>query len=739
MKKLLLQLDLIDFIKKLEGFFAREKSFVLDGDKHILFKNIQELDRIFFAPPPLVKNLDSSLGLINKFGTLKLDEIYEFIKIINYFKTLKKNQGILQTNHTKSWLDKINIPEPLEKITHYFDSNGNLNSGFFEQYDYLKQGLDRQKNAIHNQLKEILNSEKIAPFLVDSQIHLINQTQTLLLKAGFGQVIKGTILHRSGAGFFYLLPEAIHQTYQKIQDFNNLIEMEILKICQDISKVFNKHFLFLKFINLEFDKFDHIQARIFFAKQYNLNFILPEQKNKNLILKDFCHPILENPKPLNLDFSKQLLLITGPNAGGKTMLLKSILSSIFLSKYLVPFKINASHSHIPHFKFIEAIISDPQNSKNDISTFAGRMLDFSKILHQKDMILGIDEIELGTDADEAASLYKALLETLLNQGAKIVVTTHHKRLAALMANDSRIGLVAALYDEKKQKPKFDFLFGSIGKSYAFETAERYHIPPTIIQQAKEYYGKDKEKLNLLIEKSAELEINLKSKILEAENKIQEYEKKILYLDMQIQKNQDDFKNEKNHLQEIYNKALGHLRTEIKNMPQTHQAINNANKILATFKSNTPKAPQSKQLKINDYVKYKQSRGVILSISQKNNDQKCLIELETGMRLKVSSKELKLVGAPPVSPAVKQKNFIPQHSYVHLDLHGLRAEEAQDRLDKFISDSLIAGFDEVIVYHGIGTGTLSRVVKEFLRDHPRVVSFEDAPPQMGGFGAKIIRL
>ncbi|MCE3036597.1 endonuclease MutS2 [Helicobacter sp. faydin-H20] len=734
---LITQLDLQDFIQKFTLLFARQKDFTLEGDKNQFFHYIKELDSIDFTPPPRIENLDSSLQIIKKFGILKLQEIFEFIKIIRYFIYLKKHAEIQKTQYLNNYLQKIQLPDSLLEISKYFEKDGKIKSGIFEELDSLELSLKRQKTNMQQALELLLHSSKLAPYLVDSQIHFIDQTQTLLVKPGYQSVITGVVLQRSHNGFFYLLPEEIKSIYQKIQEIENLIEETLFTICKQISLVFNKHVLFLQFINKEFDKIDHIQARIFFAKEFNLNFILPQYKNTHIVLKDFSHPILANPKPISIDFNKQLLLITGVNAGGKTMLLKSLLSAVFLSKHLIPFKINPHHSQIPHFKNIFAIISDPQNSKNDISTFAGRMLDFSHILQEKEMLLGVDEIELGTDADEAASLYKVILENLLTKNAKIIITTHHKRLAALMANDSRIQLCAAIYDEEKQKPTFNFLYGSIGKSYAFETAKRYKIPLNIIEEARKNYGQDKEKLNVLIEKSAQLEINLQQKIKEYEEKVALYNKKQEALQDLKQQYIHDFTKEKNILQNTYNQALKALKLELKDKQTSdiHRNINHANKILNSLKIQTTQETKPKELSMGQRVKYKTSKATILSISQKQ----VLIELDEGMRLKVPPHQLKPIGKEAATPKKRIHIPIPKTSHVHLDLHGLRAEEALEKLDKFLSDSLLSGFDEVLVYHGIGTGILSRVVREFLNTHPKVVSFEDAPPQMGGFGAKIIKL
>merc|ERR1711991_761606 len=118
----------------------------------------------------------------------------------------------------------------------------------------------------------------------------------------------------------------------------NKKEEIITEICKRISSTFLKHMLFLKFINKEFDRFDHYIARVFFAKSGDKNFILSDSKSKTCKLVEFCHPALHDPKPITVDFSKSVVMITGVNAGGKTMMLKSILSAVYLSKNMIPYK-----------------------------------------------------------------------------------------------------------------------------------------------------------------------------------------------------------------------------------------------------------------------------------------------------------------------------------------------------------------------------------------------------------------
>lgn len=733
--ELIKKLDLADFISSFNSFFARKKPIYIEGDVNVHFRFISELSKFEFIAPKSVENLDKEIVHLLRHGVLRLEEIFEFIKIVRYFLYLKslKFEGIIF-----EWLNQITIPEPIISISNYFDETPTIKNGVIPKLDSINEALRINKTEISRSLQYLISSAKLAPYLVDKQIHYVNNEEALLVRGGFNHVLKAQIINRSTSGFFYVIPEAIQKLKEKESDLLSTKEEILYEFCKESSLILTKHLLFLKYINREFDRFDHYQARIFFARSRNLEFILPK-KDDRIILKDFLHPAIEKPKPINIDFSKKILMITGVNAGGKTMLLKSILSSVFLSKYLIPFKIDANSSHIGTFKEIEAIIEDPQNVKNDISTFAGRIISFSKIFSKRGILLGIDEIELGTDADEAASLFKVILEHLIQKEHKIVITTHHKRLASLMAGNNQVELLAAIFDTQRQMPTFEFLKGTIGKSYAFETAERYGIPKNIINEAKIVYGQDKERLNELIERSSILELELTNKKEELKRELEKVKNLKEELIDQKQKVEEEIKELKSELEKLYYEAINEARkaAKLNDTKEIHRLINKAHLIVNSKKFELKDSTQPVEFKIGDSVKSGKTKGVIIAISKDD----ATILTNDGLKLRLPKSLLKLSGnqkqEPPKAPKVVIEN--PKHAAVSIDLHGLRADEAIEKLDKFISDALIAGFDEVLVYHGIGTGKLAFAVKEFLSKHPKVKEFSDAPFHMGGFGAKVVRL
>ena len=712
-------LDLTEYFNKFNSFLAREKPLFINGDGNLHFERICELADYEITPPKQTADLDDALIRLSKQATLHISEINEFAKIISYFNYLKKMKFEKKLGE---WLAKIEIPEIMNEIAYSFDENGELKDSADERLGEIRSAMSAKKSQIDSELKRLIYTKSISPYLVDTQAHYINSFETLLVRGGFNRVLKGTVVARSSGGYFYVSPEIIERLKKEQSALLDKKEEIIYEHAKKMSALMTKNLLFLKFINSAFDIFDAYQARVTMARSGDLEFVKTKSDGK-IILKEFAHPAIKNPKSVSVDFSKKVLLITGVNAGGKSMLLKSM-------------RINAQNSHIGTFKEFDAVIEDPQNVKNDISTFAGRMVAFSKLFSKRNLLIGIDEIEIGTDFEEAASLYGVMIEKLIEGDVKMVITTHHKRLAMLLAKNPEVELVAALYDEENSRPKFEFLKGTIGKSYAFETAVRYGISANLVAEAKKLYGEEKENLNEIITKTLNLETRLNEDIRRVKVKEEKLDSLILNLKEQKEKNEAKERETILRLEREYYRAINEAKNAVKleDAKDKQRAINKANESVRSIVK--PEISAAPELKVGDNVKYGNIKGVVVSLNK--NDA---VVRTDSVNLRVPLKELKKSGEP-VKPATKGiilKVQKPQNASVALDLHGLRADEAIQKLDKFISDSLVAGFDEVQVYHGIGTGRLAYAVKNFLREHPSVKEFFDAPPNQGGFGAKIVKL
>ncbi|MEA3418280.1 MAG: endonuclease MutS2 [Campylobacterota bacterium] len=732
MKNIIQKLDLDGYIQQFEQFFARVKPVAMQGDVNQHYRHIKALSSLQFPEPKEVPNLDGQLNRIKKQAVLGLDEIYAFVKIIMYFNTLK---ALELPEPLYGWIREIEVPDEVMEVLGYFNDEGKINSQIDLELSDIERAIKVNKSAIKEGLYKLVHSSALKDYLVDSQIHFQNGEETILVRGGFNNVLKATVTGRSSGGYFYIIPQKISALKERESELLSRQEEVIYRYCQKISAIFYTWERFLAFINKEYDRFDHYQARVGFARAYDYEFILPT-KQKRVKLADFCHPAIEDPVPVTIDLNRSVMLITGVNAGGKTMLLKSILSAVYMSKYLLPFKCDAVRTEIGHFKQIEAVIDDPQSVKNDISTFAGRMVEFSGLFGKRDAIVGVDEIELGTDSDEASSLFRVMLEELRKRDIAFIVTTHHKRLASLMGGDDDVELIAALYDEQRRVPTYTFLQGSIGKSYAFETAERYGIPENIVAKAKVIYGEDKENLNELIEKSTSLEREMRQKIARLDDEVKDLERKRRYLEETEEKLREEHRKAVATLENRYNAATKRAQEalKVKESTEGRRLLTEAHK----FKEKTHKKPKTEEkvpLKEGDPVKYRSHRGELLSLRGEN-----ATIIVDGMKMRVPISQLKRSSDLPKAFAKKKKeakvSVEKSSASVSVKLLGMYGDEAIDTVDKFLSDALVNGLDEVQIVHGTGGGILSKLVAEYLQSHPKIKKFYRMP---GNLGVTIVEL
>ena len=732
-KNIVEKLDLDGYMMAFTHFFARQKSVVMQGDINQHFRYIQALSAVQFPPQPPVPDLDRALRLIQKQGVLSLEEIYAFVTMVSYFNRLKQ---VAFPEPAASWIGEIEIDEEILEVVGYFTEEGEINTQRDPELFQLEAAIKQNKKAIKETLYKLAHSSRLREYLVDTQVHYNGGEETLLVRGGFNHAVKATVVARSAGGFFYILPQSIAHLKEKESQLLSSKEELIYRYCKTISATFFKWRRFLTYINREYDRFDHYQARVMFARAREYEFILPG-RHRRIRLQDFAHPAIENPVPVTIDMNGQIMLITGVNAGGKTMLLKSLLSAVYMSKYLLPFQCDASRTEVGHYKSIEAVIDDPQSVKNDISTFAGRMQEFAKLFSKENAIVGVDEIELGTDSDEAASLFRVMLDALRKRGITFIVTTHHKRLASLMAGDEGVALIAALYDEARRVPTFTYLQGSIGKSYAFETAARYGIPVGIVNRAKEVYGEDKENLNELIERSTSLEREMRQKIARVDAELQAAARQKERLEAEEQKLREQHRKAIATLENRYNAATKKAREvlKVKESAEGRRLLNIAHK----HKNFTPKeAERTKEvpLKEGDRIKYRSHKGELLSIRGK--DATIIVD---GLKMRVPLSQLKRRGdVPQVKVKAKPKeakvNVEKSGASVSIKLLGMFGDEAIEKVDKFLSDALVNNLSEVQIIHGTGGGILAKLVTEYLKQHPKIERFYRMP---GNLGVTVVEL
>ncbi|MCJ7765632.1 MAG: Smr/MutS family protein, partial [Thiovulaceae bacterium] len=236
-------------------------------------------------------------------------------------------------------------------------------------------------------------------------------------------------------------------------------------------------------------------------------------------------------------------------------------------------------------------------------------------------------------------------------------------------------------------------------------------------------------------RGSELERELKRKRVVLDEKLSEAEAQERAIKEQKEQLYASFEAERSKLKASYAASISIAKeaARLSDVKEIHKKMNEAN--IALPKEEPLKRETGYLFKVGDSIKYRNSKGTVVSL--KANE--AMIEVE-GMRLRVRSDELRPSCNQPRKKTTTQVHHkIERRGSLKLDIHGLRADEAEEKMDKFLSDALIDGWDEVLIYHGVGTGRLSYAVKNFLRAHPKVKSFDNAPHNMGGSGAKVVRL
>lgn len=737
-------------------------SFLLISNPAKLQKLILCLESYNPIVLPKVKNVDMYLFRLKKGGNLLIKDIFEFVKIIKVFLKLKKDDNIRE-GFLREYLDNFIFSEDITRLVNIFNDKAEIREGISEILDNLKKGLESKLKQKQYLMQKELNKPNLQEFLVDRNLHLIDNDVAFLLRAGFSKVLGGKIVQRSEKGYFFVVPLGIEKLQNEINLLNNLIQDELLKLAKIYSGILKKEYLFLRFINKEFDFLDKAVARSSFAKDNNYEFIFANTHNK-FILENFKHPSIKNCKAMSLDFDKNLVLVTGVNAGGKTMLLKSVLSAAFFAKYFIPCSINSAKSQIPFIKNIAAIMQDPQNVSNDISTFSGRIKEFSQMLFKKEILLGIDEIEIGTDANEAAMLYKVLLEHLIKNNAKVIVTTHHKQLAALLADNKHVKMIAATYDIENEKPTFEFIDG-VGKSYALLCAKNYGIPINFIKEAQILMGAEANRLENLIDTSnAQITIN-KQKELLLDSKITECEQKIKHLEKIEQALKEKFERQMIENSREHNKTIKEMRMLIKSNSefgkQAHRLLNklhtekspekkgkldkldlwknleSISEISSNLQDLEPKSTKE-IFRQNEYVMYGNQMVEIIEISSNI----CTIIFENGLKLtKISTDQLQKISKNAREKPIRTNiNILAKAKAMQkLSIIGMNKEEALEAVEDFLQNAILAKFSEVLVVHGFGSGILRAAITKYLREAKFIQGFKDADKSSGGSAAKIIYL
>lgn len=510
------------------------------------------------------------------------------------------------------------------------------------------------------------------------------------------------------------------------------------------------------------DLIAHLDA-VFAKAKYALDFggIKPIiSDDPEIYMKEIRHPLLVHSKgiinvvPLSIEFSseKRGFLISGPNAGGKTVAMKSIGLNITMALSGI-FPLGECRTD---FRTVYSAVGDHQSIENDLSTFSSQMLQVKKIIDicDKNSLVLIDELGSGTDPQEGAALASAILDSFIEMNLFFIATTHQSSLKTYALTKEVIENASLEFNEEKLIPTYKFLSGIPGNSYAFFLAKSIGLPAHIIKNSKNYLGdkqKELEQSISVLQKFRLEAVNTRAKA-EAEkskavNQRKHYEERISELKLKKKEIIDKAKLEAlevlDNANALVENTIREIREEKKQLSEIKADYTKTKKDLEKQVSKisqesdiNSKSPE--ELFENDSIALLDSPATIGVVMFADNDNKTAHVEVNGLKFRVSFNQLiKKEGAK--KPKRDFSDHIKFDIKSRIDIRGMRAEEALRHIEDFLSDAILNNLDLVTIIHGKGTGALRASLHDYFRYHPQIESYRLGELVEGGSGVTIVKL
>lgn len=498
-------------------------------------------------------------------------------------------------------------------------------------------------------------------------------------------------------------------------------------------------------------RLDSLYARARYAQSLAASFPSLAEDGK-VELVEARHPLLgSRAVPLSLSFGgdKPVVVITGPNTGGKTVTLKTIglLTAMVQAGIPIP---ASPRSALPVFQRIRSDIGEEQSLEQSLSTFSSHMKNIIEILGETDeeTLVLLDELGAGTDPQEGAALGLAILERLLELGATVAVATHLTPVKLFAISHPRILSCSMEFDLDTLSPTFRVLQGVPGRSCALLVAERLGLPKEIVERAKGELTAEEIRAEEIIEElsrektaARRIRANLEIELGAARKVREEYEKRLQAL---REKRKEALGRDLLRLEGELEKARKELSQLIaqaraaETAEERREILRKVEEIEAKIPSAPPDIPSEPagELLPGDAVQVKSS-GAIGRVLRVLGER---IEVEVrGRRVEVSISQVERVKAPSPEPQASPPLPIPQTVSLEISVRGLPVEEAKRQVDSWLDRLLLAGIHSGRIIHGKGTGTLRQALHDHLRQLPFVSGFHLAPPEEGGEGVTVVEL
>jgi DNA mismatch repair protein MutS2 len=617
------------------------------------------------------------------------------------------------------------------RIAKTINSEGFIEDTASYELSKIRSDLFTFRERIRKRLERIMEREAVKPVLQDVYIALRNGRYVIPLKPNFNEIFQG-IVHDYSHSLKTSFVEPI-----EVVELNNAINILEKGEKEEENKVLRELTIFLQ------NATEALELNINVVKEMDLYHSLANfsvdfdcirpliTENGLLEIKNARNPFIALSKktdtvPIDIfmEGEKNAMIISGPNAGGKTAALKTIglLALMAQSGFYIP----ATESPVvPKFLNIFAIIGDEQDIAMELSSFTAHMntiKDLYTLTRGGELIL-IDEIGGNTEPQEASALSMGVIDAFVEKGCKVVVTTHLNLLKAYGYTKPFAINVATAFDTDTMRPMYKLLYGTAGYSNAINVAKNIRVPKEIIDRSYEYLGKQEYMLNDLIS-ALELGKNRVEEDLEELRRMKEDLKKRLSL---VKEQRSIFLKKVEEKCEAkldeFERELEEVRKELvkKERASLNRGKERLKDLQEKFTRNIPKSRDV--IHVGDYVKVR-SLGSIGHIVGEDKDGKAFEVVIGNVRTTVDSNLLEKVPKPK---GVSEKSNIQVHAEkvptLEIKVIGMRVEEALKEIDKFLDRAIVQEISQVKIVHGIGTGRLMNAVREHLEDMSYIKSMK----------------
>ena len=728
------------------------------------FAEMEEMQALFVEQPHFTIQATKEIAGVCKRLEMGADlNIEEFLLLKRVLLSSRELQSFYDD------LENVSLQELavwFEKLHDFPHLQGNLqafnDAGFIE--NFASEELARIRRKIHDsesQVRDVLQDllKQKAQMLTEGIVASRNGRQVLPVKNTYRNKIAGVVHDISASGnTVYIEPREVVKLSEEIASLRADERYEMLRILQEISERVRPHAAEIANDAWIIGHLDLIRAKVRFIQK--MQAVVPKlSEQEEIQLLQVRHPLVKNAVANDIHFGQDLtaIVITGPNTGGKTIMLKTLGLTQVMAQSGLPILADKG-SRVAVFDQIFADIGDEQSIEQSLSTFSSHMTNIVDILgkvNQHSLLL-LDELGAGTDPQEGAALAMAILEDLRLRQVKTMATTHYPELKAYGIETAFVQNASMEFDTATLRPTYRFMQGVPGRSNAFEIAKRLGLSEVIVGDASQQVDQDND-VNRIIEQLEEQTLESRKRL----DNIREVEQENLKMNRALKKLYNELNREKEtelnkareQAAEIVDLALSESDQILKNLHSKSQL--KPHEIIEAKAKLKKLAPEKVDLSKNKVLqKAKKKRTpkvgddiVVLSYGQCGTLTSQLKdgrwEAQVGLiKMTLEEKEFDLLQAQQEKPVKKkQVNVVKRASgrgpQARLDLRGKRYEEAMTELDAFIDQALLNNMAQVDIIHGIGTGVIREGVTKYLQRNKHIKSFGYAPQNAGGSGATIV--